>query len=84
MNNLEEVLIKEGILINYLKNFDFSFSTFESDTLASSFNWARTSEGNTFWFDIDAECSNLQILKSRVTELKCRYGLLPPRYKEIL
>ena len=84
MNNLEEFLRKEGVLLHYLKNFDYSFSPLDVVYLYTSFRWENTPEGHIFWNKLYNDASNLYITKSKIQELQREYKLIPPRYKEIL
>jgi len=83
MCDLEKVLKNEGVLMAFLRNFDYSFSFFNSVSVWQSFDFAKTTEGVNFWNSLASDVELLKITKRRVQELRKEYKLIPPRYKEV-
>jgi len=93
MCELEEFLRNHNLLDKYLKNVNFMFRNYriynlKNLTIQHSFRWADTKEGYDFWLltaqKASAEISNDEISIKRIKELRKKYKLIPPRYKEVL
>jgi len=84
MNELETLLEKEGVLTAFVRNCNLEKIRSGDINLANAFIWSKTKEGCMFWLNLYKLYKGYAIHRNRLIELKQKFQLYPPRYKENL